>query len=62
MSGDVHNFFKERLADTAAWGSLWGLIISHLAQLNEILQTLLLITSIVAGCFSIRYHWKKTPK
>lgn len=39
---------------------IWTL--SHIAAVNEILQSILFCVSIVAGIVAIRYHWKKTPK
>jgi len=51
-----------KIADTAVpvgWGA-W--VVSHLAEVNEVLQFVLLATSIIATLIAIRYHVKNTPK
>ena len=53
---------KSIVADAAAGTSIGGLILSHIVEINEVLQLVLLIVSIAAGIVAIRYHWKKTPK
>lgn len=53
---------KTGVADVAVpigWGA-W--VASHLAQVNEVLQFVLLITSIAATILAMRYHWRNTPK
>ena len=53
---------QQRVADAAVpagWG-IWAF--SHLAQLNEILQFVLLTMSIIATVIAIRYHLRNTPK
>jgi len=51
-----------KIADTAVpvgWGA-WAF--SHITQVNEVLQFILLTTSIIATCIAIRYHLRNTPK
>jgi hypothetical protein len=53
---------QQKLADSGpvvGWGA-W--LISHLEQVNGVLQLLLLTVSIVATVIAARYHWKRTPK
>lgn len=52
----------QRLADAGATVGWMGWALSHLDQINGLLQTILLIASIVATIVAIRYHWKRTPK
>lgn len=53
---------QQKVADAGAVVAWGGWFMSHLAQLNEIMQFVLLAVSIVAGLVAIRYHLKKTPK
>jgi hypothetical protein len=49
-----------KVADTGAaigWGT-W--ILTHITQINEFAQFVLLVTSIVATVFAARYHFKRT--
>ena len=53
---------QQKVADVAVpmgWGAL---AFSHLAELNQILQFILLVTSIIATLIAIRYHLRNTPK
>ena len=53
---------QQKVADAAVpvgWGA-WAF--SHIVQVNEVLQFILLSTSIVATCIAIRYHLRNTPK
>jgi hypothetical protein len=53
---------QQKVADAGAVMAWGGWFMSHLVQLNEVLQFALLLVSIVAGVVAIRYHLKKTPK
>lgn len=37
-------------------------IVSHIEQINGVLQAVLLLLSIVATLFAMRYHYKRTPR
>lgn len=52
---------KEHLADGAVALSFGGWFLSHIAQINQVLQFVLLVVSIIAGVIAARYHLKKTP-
>lgn len=58
MNDDLHR----KLADSGAIASWMGWALSHIAAINQVLQTVLLLVSIVAGLVAIRYHLKRTPK
>lgn len=58
MNDDI----RERVADGGAITAWAGWFMSHAAQINGVLQTVLLLVSIVAGIVAIRYHLKRTPK
>lgn len=58
MNDDLHR----KLADSGAVASWMGWIVSHVAAINALLQTVLLVVSIVAGLVAIRYHLKRTPR
>ena len=47
-------------ADVALAASWAGWLVSCLVDVNEILRTILLIVSIVAGIFTARYYYKRT--
>lgn len=51
-----------RLADGGTVVSWSGWLISHITEVNSLLQTVLLVVSIVAGLFAIRYHHRRTPR
>jgi len=51
---------KQLAADAGAAISWGGFFLSHLEQINGVLQTILLLVSIAAGCVAIRYHLSKT--
>lgn len=53
---------RQHLADAGAVVGWGGWVLSHLDQINGLLQTVLLIASIVATIVAIRYHLKRTPK
>ena len=53
---------QQTVADVAVpvgWGT-W--VFSHIVEVNEVLQFVLLITSITATVIAIRYHVRNTPK
>lgn len=56
------NTDKQHLADAGAMVGWVGWVLSHLDQINGLLQTVLLLASIVATVVAIRYHLKRTPK
>lgn len=43
----------------AGWGA-W--VVAHVAAINGILQTVLLVVSIIATLLAARYHYRRTPK
>lgn len=50
---------SQKLAD-AGW--IGGLVVwygSHIAQINEVLQHIILLLTIVSLLLAMRYHWKK---
>jgi hypothetical protein len=51
---------KTTTADIAVAAGWSGWLFSHIAQINELAQFVLLITSIGATIVAMRYHWKKT--
>lgn len=51
---------QQKVADTGAVIGWSGWFLSHLDQINGILQFLLLIASIAATVVAARYHWKKS--
>lgn len=53
---------QQRVADTGAVVGWIGWFLSHLDQINGVLQFILLVSSIVATVVAARYHFKKTPK
>ena len=53
---------QQKVADGGVAVGWFGYIISHIEQINGVLQTLLLVTSIVATFIAARYHWRRTPK
>lgn len=53
---------KQHIADAGAAVGWFGWLLSHLDQINGLLQSLLLVLSIVATVVAIRYHIRKTPK
>jgi hypothetical protein len=53
---------QQKAADAGVTIGWFGWVVSHVEQINGILQTILLIASIVATFVAIRYHWKRTPK
>lgn len=57
MNDELHR----KLADSGAVVSWAGWIVSHVAAINALLQTVLLVVSIAAGLVAIRYHLKRTP-
>ena len=48
-----------RLADTAAVTTWAAWFMSHILEINEVLQFVVLCVGIVSGMVAIRYHWKK---
>jgi len=53
---------QQKVADSGVAVGWFGYLISHLEQVNGVLQTLLLTSSIIATIIAARYHWKRTPK
>lgn len=53
---------QQQLADASALTAWAGWFLSHLADINGVLQFILLLVSIAAGIVAIRYHLAKTPK
>lgn len=53
---------QKQLADASAVAAGAGWFLSHLAEINGVLQFILLLVSIAAGIVAIRYHLAKTPK
>jgi hypothetical protein len=58
----VNTPVQQKLADGGPVFGWAAWLISHIEQVNGILQFLLLTVSIVATIIAARYHWKKTPK
>lgn len=52
----------QKVADGSVVFGWLGWTVSHITQINGVLQALLLITSIVATLIAARYHYLKTPK
>lgn len=52
---------QRQAADSAAVVSWLAWILGHLAQINDVLQFVLLVLGIVSAIFAIRYHAKNTP-
>ena len=53
---------QQKIADGGAIIGWAGWFLSHLDQINGVLQFVLLLSSIVATVFAARYHLRKTPK
>ena len=53
---------QQQLADVGAVAAWTGWFLSHLVEINGVLQFILLLVSIAAGIVAIRYHLAKTPK
>ena len=53
---------QQKVADSGVAVGWFGYLVSHLEQVNGVLQTVLLLASIVATVVAARYHWKRTPK
>jgi hypothetical protein len=53
---------QQKVADGGVAVGWFGYIVSHAEQINGILQTILLITSIIATIIAARYHLRRTPK
>jgi hypothetical protein len=51
---------KSHIADAATGVGFGGLLVSHLAQLNQVLQTILLVFSIASAYCAIRYYRRNT--
>lgn len=51
---------KSRVPDSLVVVSGSGWIVSHLAQINTVVQILAGLATFVAMCFAIRYHRAKT--
>ena len=49
-----------KAADGAAALTWIAWVIAHLAQINEILQFIVLVLGIISALFAIRYHASKT--
>lgn len=52
----------QKVADGGVLAGWLGWVVSHITQINGVLQALLLLTSIVATLIAARYHFKRTPK
>lgn len=53
---------QQKAADSAVTVGWLGWLISHIEQVNGLLQFVLLVTSIAATLVAMRYHWRRTPK
>lgn len=53
---------QQRIADGGVAIGWFGYIVSHIEQINGVLQLVLLVTSIIATIIAARYHFKRTPK
>jgi hypothetical protein len=51
---------QQKIADVGVTVGWFGWIVSHVEQINGILQTILLLASIVATVIAARYHLKRT--
>jgi hypothetical protein len=52
----VHDEARRTLADAGVGASVAGLIFSHIVEVNEVLQFILLVVSIASGFYAIRYY------
>lgn len=52
----------QKAADSGVAAGWLGWTVSHIEQINGVLQALLLIISIAATLIAMRYHYKRTPK
>lgn len=50
--------WRTRIADYSVGGGWLGWVVSHITEVNSVLQAILLITSIVATLIAARYHWR----
>ena len=55
----MNDALHRKIADSGAIVSWLGWALSHIGALNQLLQTVLLLVSIVAGLVPIRYHLKR---
>jgi hypothetical protein len=53
---------QQKIADGGVAVGWFGYIVSHIEQINGVLQTVLLIASIIATIIAARYHLRRTPK
>lgn len=53
---------QQNIADASAIAAWFGWFLSHLADINGVLQFILLLVSIAAGIVAIRYHVSGTGK
>jgi hypothetical protein len=49
---------RTRVADYFVPSAWIGWLVSHITEINSILQTILLVTSIIATLIAARYHWR----
>lgn len=52
----------QKAADGGVVVGWLGWVVSHIEQINGVLQAVLLVVSIVATLVAIRYHLKRMPK
>lgn len=51
---------REHISITATIAGWIGWLVSHVAEINNVLQMILLVTSIIATVLAARYHWRMT--
>ncbi|HZO21031.1 MAG TPA: hypothetical protein VFB37_00920 [Steroidobacteraceae bacterium] len=53
---------QQKAADASIWAAVLVWFMSHLTEINAVLQFFLLIGSLVGVFFAIRYHKRNTPR
>lgn len=58
----MNSDFQQKAADSCAAMGWVVWVTSHIDQINSVLQSILLLVSIVGTLVALRYHYKRTPK